>query len=60
MNQYCITCHSEKLKTAGLVLENRDYSHVPEDAEVWEKVVRKLRAGEMPPVGLPRPDKPSI
>ena len=60
VNQYCITCHSEKLKTAGVDLENRDYSHVAEDAEVWEKVVRKLRAGEMPPVGLPRPGKASI
>ena len=57
LKQYCVSCHSEKLKTAGVVLENRDLSKVPADAQVWEKVVRKLRAGEMPPQGLPRPDK---
>lgn len=57
LKQYCVSCHSEKLKTAGMVLENRDLSKVPADAQIWEKVVRKMRAGEMPPQGLPRPDK---
>jgi mono/diheme cytochrome c family protein len=60
VEKYCVACHSEKLKTGGLVLENRDYSKIPDDARVWEKVIRKLRAGEMPPVGIPRPDKNSI
>jgi hypothetical protein len=54
-DQYCVTCHNQKLKTAGLQLDKMDLSHVGDQAEVWEKVVRKLRAGMMPPSGLPRP-----
>ena len=56
LNRYCVTCHNEKLRTAGLTLEKIDIEKVSEDAEVWEKVIRKLRAGQMPPAGLPRPD----
>jgi len=56
LNKYCVSCHSEKLKTGGTVLEKRDFANISADAPVWEKVVRKLRAGEMPPQGLPRPD----
>src|SRR5207245_2130714 len=55
IDQYCVTCHNEKTKTAGLMLEKMDPSHVAADAETWEKVVRKLRAGMMPPQGMPRP-----
>ena len=55
-NSYCVSCHNEKLKTAGLLLDKMDPAHVAVDAEQWEKVVRKLRAGAMPPAGLPRPD----
>ena len=57
---YCTTCHNERLKTAGLVLSTMDVEHVGADAAVWEKVVRKLRAGAMPPAGAPRPDESSI
>ncbi len=57
LNRYCVTCHNEKLKTAGLTLDKMDVEKVPENAEVWEKVIRKLRTGAMPPAGLPRPDK---
>jgi mono/diheme cytochrome c family protein len=60
LNKYCVTCHSEKTRTAGLVLEKRDFSKVAEDAQVWEKVVRKLHAGAMPPMGLPRPDNADV
>jgi mono/diheme cytochrome c family protein len=56
VTKYCVTCHSDRLKTAGLVLENLDLSRVPSDAHVWEKVARKLRAGAMPPQGMPRPE----
>jgi mono/diheme cytochrome c family protein len=56
VSRYCISCHSTRLKTAGLVLETLDLDKLPDDAEIWEKVVRKLRAGAMPPVGAPRPD----
>ncbi len=57
LNRYCITCHNEKLQTAGLMLDKMDVDNVPAGAEVWEKVVRKLRAGAMPPAGAPRPDQ---
>ncbi len=60
MTKYCIGCHNERAKTAGVVLEKRDLSRVASDAPLWEKVVRKLRAGEMPPSGTPRPDKASL
>jgi hypothetical protein len=54
--RYCITCHNERLRTAGLTLDSLDLENVSEGAEVWEKVVRKLRTGAMPPAGAPRPD----
>jgi len=57
LNQYCVTCHNEQLRTAGLVLGKLDVANVPEGAETWEKVIGKLRTGAMPPVGMPRPDK---
>ncbi len=56
LEKYCATCHSERAKTAGLVLSNADLARIPDNAETWEKVVRKLRAGAMPPHGAPRPD----
>ncbi len=56
LDRYCVTCHNQKLKTAGLQLDKMDLAHVGEQAEAWEKVVRKLRAGMMPPQGLLRPD----
>ncbi|MSV35278.1 MAG: DUF1592 domain-containing protein [Bryobacterales bacterium] len=57
IQQYCVTCHNAKLKTAGLVLENADPARISEHPEMWEKVARKLRTGEMPPPRMPRPDK---
>src|ERR1700758_2395469 len=56
LNRYCVTCHNEKLKTAGLMLDKMDVEHVSSGAEVWEKVIRKLRTRAMPPTGMPRPD----
>ena len=56
LDRYCITCHNQRLKTAGLVLDGFDVSRVGGEAETWEKVARKLRTREMPPPGLPRPD----
>ena len=56
LNRYCVSCHSERLKTAELSLQAVDVDNIPRDAATWEKVVRKLRAGAMPPVGRPRPD----
>jgi len=57
LNQYCVVCHNEQLRTAGLVLSKMDVANVPEGAETWEKVIAKLRTGAMPPAGMPRPDK---
>jgi hypothetical protein len=57
LNQYCVVCHNEQLHTAGLVLSKMDVANVPQGAEVWEKVIGKLRTGAMPPAGMPRPDK---
>ena len=55
LDRYCVTCHNSRAKTGGLVLENADLSNVGAHGEVWEKVVRKLRAGMMPPPGLSGP-----
>src|SRR5206468_10654860 len=55
IDQYCVTCHNQRAKTAGLMLDKMDPAHVAQDREAWEKVVRKLRAGMMPPQGMPRP-----
>ena len=57
IDKYCVTCHNTRIKTAGLALDALDVGRVAEHADVWEKVVRKLRTGAMPPVGRPRPDK---
>src|SRR5206468_11431412 len=56
LDQFCVTCHNQRLKTAGLMLDKMDPAHVAPDAKAWEKVVRKLRAGMMPPQGMPRPN----
>ena len=55
LDRYCVSCHNERVQTAGVALDTADLSDVRADAEVWEKVVRKLRGGVMPPVGRPRP-----
>ncbi len=56
LDRYCVTCHSERLRVAGLALDTLDVSDVGAHPAVWEKVVRKLRAGAMPPASRPRPD----
>ncbi|GIT67120.1 MAG: hypothetical protein Ct9H300mP25_05920 [Acidobacteriota bacterium] len=57
---YCITCHNDRLQTAGLSLDRLDLADVSGNAEILEKVVRKLRSGQMPPEGRPRPDAATI
>ena len=59
LEQYCVTCHNERLSSRGTVpleLQTVDLATVPAEAELWEKVIRKLRTGSMPPAGRPRPD----
>jgi hypothetical protein len=56
VDEYCLSCHDESEKKAGLAFDSMPMSDVPRHAEVWEKVIRKLRARQMPPIGKPRPD----
>ena len=62
LTQNCVTCHSTAQKARGfepalrLTIDNLDPAHVEKDAETWEKIVRKVRAGMMPPSGMPRPN----
>ncbi len=53
--QYCEGCHNQKLRTAGLALDTLDPAKAGVNPEIWEKVISKLRAGSMPPPGMPRP-----
>src|SRR6266702_4290363 len=55
LDQYCVTCHNDKTKRANLTLEKLDLATVGDNPQLWEKVVRKLRAGVMPPPGMRRP-----
>jgi len=57
LDKYCVTCHNDKLKTGGISLQSADLAKVPENAELWEKVIKKVRVEAMPPHGMPRPDK---
>jgi mono/diheme cytochrome c family protein len=60
VKQYCTGCHNQKLRTGGLALDTLAMTDVGVDAHVWEKVVRKVRAGAMPPAGARRPDRATL
>jgi Protein of unknown function (DUF1592)/Protein of unknown function (DUF1588)/Protein of unknown function (DUF1587)/Protein of unknown function (DUF1585)/Protein of unknown function (DUF1595)/Planctomycete cytochrome C len=55
LDRYCVTCHNDKTRTANFSLQREDINTVGDHPEVWERVIRKLRAGMMPPPGMPRP-----
>ena len=57
LNQYCVACHNQRVKTAEVAFDNVDLAQVGEHAELWEKAIRKLKAGMMPPPGARRPEK---
>ena len=57
LDQYCVGCHNQKLLSGGLRLDDLDIAHIGDHAEIGEKIVRKLRAGVMPPPDVKRPDK---
>src|SRR5439155_13612759 len=59
VDKYCVTCHSQKLKTGGIALEGLDTARVGENAGAWERVLRKVRGGQVPPAGLAHPDSAS-
>ena len=56
LSKYCVSCHNEKTKTGGLALDAVARGPVRDHAPVWEDVLHKLRAGAMPPPGMPRPE----
>ena len=56
VNRYCLGCHNDRALQGGLSLEAAPLDDVAGHPEVWERVVRKLRAGAMPPEGAARPD----
>ena len=60
VNTYCIGCHNQRVKTAGVAFDNADLGDVSKDAELWEKAARKLRGGMMPPPGARRPDPAAV
>ena len=55
LDAYCVTCHSDRLRTAGLSLQTLDVARPADAPDTWEKVIGKLRTGTMPPAGMPRP-----
>src|SRR5262245_37514653 len=57
LDQYCVTCHNGRAKAGNLMLDSLDVAAVGSHPEIWEKVVRKMRAGLMPPAGRPRPEE---
>ncbi len=59
VREYCIGCHSQKAKVAGVSLEGLDFNDVASNAELWENVLRKVRTGQMPPARSPQPDAPA-
>ena len=60
LNQYCIGCHNQRAKVGGLALDTLDISRVGPAAETWEKVVKKIRTGMMPPSGTKRPERAAL
>ena len=56
LDTYCVVCHNEALRTAGLTLDATNIETPETSPEVWERVIRRLRTGTMPPAGMPRPD----
>ncbi len=60
LDAYCVTCHAENGSEPIVKIDKLDTAHVEKDAETWEKIVRKLRAGMMPPSGRPRPAGPAM
>ena len=57
LDEYCVGCHNQRLNTGGVALDALDVTQAAAHADVWERVIKKLRAGTMPPAGMPRPDQ---
>src|SRR5512132_3970907 len=60
LNTYCVGCHNTRLKTGGLALDGLDLQTAADDAQIWEKALRKLRGHLMPPPGSPQPAQKDV
>ncbi len=60
LNTYCVGCHNAKVKNGGIAFDKLELTAVPDDAQVWEKVLRKLRGHLMPPPGTPQPPQKDV
>src|SRR5262245_28678239 len=60
LDRNCVLCHDQKLRTAGLALDTADLEDIPGNAALWERVIRKLQSGAMPPPARPRPDPAAV
>src|SRR5258705_10637542 len=60
LDQYCVTCHNQRSKTANVMFDSMDLANLSKDAKIWERAVRKLRGGMMPPPGARQPDRGTI
>jgi mono/diheme cytochrome c family protein len=60
LTQYCVTCHNARAKAGGLTLDPAELTEIDRHADTWEKVIRKLQTGMMPPSGAPRPTRAAI
>jgi mono/diheme cytochrome c family protein len=60
LTQYCVTCHNARAKAGGLTLDPAELTQIDRHAETWEKVIRKLQTGMMPPSGSPRPARAAL
>src|SRR5262249_3869395 len=59
-SQYCVTCHNQRAKIGGLAIDALDFDHPEKDAETFEKVIRKIKTGMMPPSGARRPERAAL
>lgn len=60
LNTYCVACHNAKLRNGGIAFDRLELTNLPDDAETWEKVLRKLRGHLMPPPGMPQPPQKTV
>jgi len=60
IDRYCATCHNPRVKAGGLALDALPVANAARDPQTWEKVIRKVRTGMMPPSGAPRPDRATL
>ena len=58
--QYCVTCHNDRIRTGGLTLQSADLKNIAGATEIWEKAIRKIRVGAMPPQGAARPPQAEL